>query len=117
MILGMLDHLGVELPLGVFGLGVEPAPKVCSGHRVQRGRTMILSYIFAYHPNVFICMSDFITYKLCYRFYNLELLRMVILKNCCAHTHSDKQIHIKLFKSQPKPIKFNFRLTRGSIEM
>ena len=32
MILGMLEHLGVELPLGVVGLAVEFAPKVCSGH-------------------------------------------------------------------------------------
>lgn len=32
VILGVLEHLGVELPLGVVGLGVEPAPKVCSGH-------------------------------------------------------------------------------------
>ena len=31
MILGMLEHLGVELPLGVVGLGVEQVPKVCSG--------------------------------------------------------------------------------------
>ena len=28
----MLEHLGVELPLGVVGLAVEFAPKVCSGH-------------------------------------------------------------------------------------
>jgi hypothetical protein len=31
-ILGMLDHLGVELPLSVVGLAVEFKPKVCSGH-------------------------------------------------------------------------------------
>ncbi len=28
VILGMLEHLRVELPLGVVGLGAEPAPKV-----------------------------------------------------------------------------------------
>ena len=28
---GVLEHLGVELPLGVVGLAVEFAPKVCSG--------------------------------------------------------------------------------------
>ena len=28
----MLERLGVELPLGVVGLAVEFAPKVCSGH-------------------------------------------------------------------------------------
>ena len=30
-ILGVLEHLGVELPLGVVGLAAEFAPKVCSG--------------------------------------------------------------------------------------
>lgn len=34
MILGMLDHLQIELPLGVWGLGVELAFKVYSRHRV-----------------------------------------------------------------------------------
>ena len=28
----MLEHLGVELPLGVVGLAAEFVPKVCSGH-------------------------------------------------------------------------------------
>jgi hypothetical protein len=28
----MLEHLGVDLPLGVVGLAVEFVPKVCSGH-------------------------------------------------------------------------------------
>lgn len=31
VILGVLEHLVVELLLGVVGLGVELAPKVCSG--------------------------------------------------------------------------------------
>ena len=31
MILGVLELLGVELPLGVVGLTVEFVPKVCSG--------------------------------------------------------------------------------------
>jgi hypothetical protein len=31
LILGTLEHLGVELPLGVVGLAAEFAPKVCSG--------------------------------------------------------------------------------------
>jgi hypothetical protein len=30
--LGVLEHLGFEIPLGVVGLGAEPEPKVCSGH-------------------------------------------------------------------------------------
>lgn len=33
VILGILEHLGVKLPLVVMGLGAEPAPKVCSEHR------------------------------------------------------------------------------------
>jgi hypothetical protein len=28
--LDILEHLGVELPLGAVRLGVDPAPKVCS---------------------------------------------------------------------------------------
>ena len=32
-VLGMLEHLGVDLPLGVVGLAAEFAPKVCSGHQ------------------------------------------------------------------------------------
>lgn len=35
MILGVLEHLRVELPLGVVGLCAEPVPKVCSGHRFR----------------------------------------------------------------------------------
>ena len=30
MILGVLEHLGVDLPLGAVGLAAEFAPKVCS---------------------------------------------------------------------------------------
>lgn len=33
LILGVLEHLGVGLPLGVLGMGAEPVVKVCSGHR------------------------------------------------------------------------------------
>ena len=33
MILGVLEHLGVDLPLGVVGLAAEFPPKVCSGHQ------------------------------------------------------------------------------------
>ena len=36
---GMLEYLGVELPLGVVGLAVEFAPKVCSGHWLRREGT------------------------------------------------------------------------------
>ena len=32
LILSVLEHLGVELPLGVVGLAGEFVPKVCSGH-------------------------------------------------------------------------------------
>ena len=31
----MLEHLGVELLLGVVGLAAEFTPKVCSGHRFR----------------------------------------------------------------------------------
>jgi hypothetical protein len=32
MILGVLECLGVDLPLDVVGLAMEFMPKVCSGH-------------------------------------------------------------------------------------
>ena len=38
MILGMLDCLGVELPLRVVELAVEFVPKVCLGHRPRQTR-------------------------------------------------------------------------------
>ena len=38
MILGMLEHLKVEL-LGVVGLDAELRPKVCSVHRLRQGGT------------------------------------------------------------------------------
>ena len=41
MVLGVLECLGVELPLGVVGLAVEFVPKVCSGHQPrQTGRNL-----------------------------------------------------------------------------
>ena len=44
MILEALELLGVQLPLGVVGLGAELATKVCSGHRLRPEGTTI--YIF-----------------------------------------------------------------------
>lgn len=35
MILGMLEHLKVELLLCIVGLGAELASKVCSGHQLR----------------------------------------------------------------------------------
>lgn len=35
MILGVIEHLGDGLPLDVVGMSVEPAPKVCSGHKFR----------------------------------------------------------------------------------
>ena len=46
MILGMLEHLEVELPLGVVGLGTELMPKVCSGHQIRtegQGKYLVLN--------------------------------------------------------------------------
>jgi hypothetical protein len=36
MILGVLECLGVELPLGVVGLATEFVPRVCSGHQPRQ---------------------------------------------------------------------------------
>ena len=38
LILGVLELLGLELPLGVVGLAVEFVPKVCSGHWSRQTR-------------------------------------------------------------------------------
>lgn len=35
MILGILEQLGVELPLDVVGMSEKLAPKVCSGNRLR----------------------------------------------------------------------------------
>jgi hypothetical protein len=35
VILGVLERLGVELPVGVVGLAAEFTPKVCSGHLLR----------------------------------------------------------------------------------
>ena len=36
LILGTLESLGVELPLGVVGLAVEFAPKACSSRQPRQ---------------------------------------------------------------------------------
>ena len=47
MILEALELLGVQLPLGVVGLGAELAPKVCSGYwlRPEVKLLLICGYI------------------------------------------------------------------------
>lgn len=35
MILSVFKHLGVGCPLGVVGIGAEPASKICSGHKFR----------------------------------------------------------------------------------
>ena len=39
MILGVLELLGTEIPLGIVGLAVEFVPKVCSQHRTRHEGT------------------------------------------------------------------------------
>jgi hypothetical protein len=36
LIQGVLEHLGVELSLGVVGLCVEPSPNICSGYWLRK---------------------------------------------------------------------------------
>ena len=43
MVLGVLECLGEEIFLGVVGLAVELAPKVCSGHRPRQEGTCATS--------------------------------------------------------------------------
>ena len=33
--MGLLESLGVELPLGIVGLGAELEPKICSGQQLR----------------------------------------------------------------------------------
>ena len=43
MIQGMLENLGVKLPLGVLGVGMEPDTSDCSGARCKlEGQCLIL---------------------------------------------------------------------------
>ena len=44
VILGMLEHLGVEHPLGVLGLGVEPVPKVYVFILIISRKTLFFSF-------------------------------------------------------------------------
>ena len=43
MILGMLEHLGVKLPLGVVGLGAELVTKLCSRYLLRQEGTLKLA--------------------------------------------------------------------------
>jgi hypothetical protein len=45
VVLGMLERLGVELPLGVVGLAVEFEPKVCSGHWLRSEGTRATGWV------------------------------------------------------------------------
>ena len=45
MILGVLEHLGVELTLSVVGLAAELELKVCSGHRPRLEGTCATGWV------------------------------------------------------------------------
>ena len=40
--LGVLEHLGVEFPLGVVGLAAEFGPQVCSGYQLRLEGTCVI---------------------------------------------------------------------------
>ena len=44
MVLGVLEHLGVELPLSVVRLTVDFVPKVCSGHWPRQEGTSVTGW-------------------------------------------------------------------------
>jgi hypothetical protein len=50
----MLEHLGVELLLGVVGLASEIVPKVCSG---QNGCFVCLFFVFCFFETGFLCIA------------------------------------------------------------
>jgi hypothetical protein len=45
MILGVLECLGVDVPLGVMGLAAEFEPKVCSGHCLRLEGTCATGWV------------------------------------------------------------------------
>ena len=47
VVLGVLEHLGVELILGVVELAAEFTPKVCSGHWPRQERVPWFLYTLA----------------------------------------------------------------------
>ena len=50
MILGVLEHLGVKLPLGVMGLAAEFSSKVCLGLWPRLERTLATGRVGFLHP-------------------------------------------------------------------
>jgi hypothetical protein len=65
MILGMLEHPGVQLLLDVVGLGVDLVPKVCSRHQLRLEETCTTGCSCSCLPescwsqllSVFVCWS------------------------------------------------------------
>jgi hypothetical protein len=49
VVLGVLEHLGVELLLGVVGLAAEFAPEICSGHWPRPERCNCVLYVYNFH--------------------------------------------------------------------
>ena len=50
MILGKLEHLGVDLPLGVEGLSEKPVPKVYLGHQLRVEGNHVLAKLWFLIP-------------------------------------------------------------------
>jgi hypothetical protein len=59
LILGMLELLGVELPLGVVWLAAEFVPKVCSGHWPRQIRRLVSFFYFLSLSKTYLCFIIF----------------------------------------------------------
>ena len=56
VILGVLEHLGDELALGVVALGAEPTPKVCSGP-TSNSLSLCVSLCFTLCVSLYVSVS------------------------------------------------------------
>ena len=54
MILGVSEHLGVRLPLGVVGVFLEPAPQVCSRCSFKSEIWDFLKYNYYYYLFIYL---------------------------------------------------------------
>ena len=51
VILGMSEHLGVKLPLGVVGVSAEPVPQNHSGHKFKLEGHLLISPCALWHTH------------------------------------------------------------------
>ena len=65
MVLGILELLGVDLPLGVMEMAVEFTPKVCSGHWPRQAGTHPLVRWSSWEPGSRWCQLFSVLEQMC----------------------------------------------------